>query len=322
MFCELPFVNIYGEINQVRRALGRRRDHVDRRQIAKVRAAFDRRSDRAPEPCLLSCSGCGALSAPPSPDPHRGIAALRVDPCRYCGHDAWIDLTEDDATRSLAAVEAYEHHTIDPGRRIRHWTLRIGGATTIGLLCAFAAFYSYSFIFSTLTAMVGLVAVCFFSLGYGQATEVVKRSLPYRWSLPLPPTAAIARDGARIEGPVSAGDEELLRAPLSGRPCLAHRVVVRREDAPSNAVPALVTQQSRDLQVQGRTVLGSDVRIDLETHPVTVPQADQASVVAYLRRHGILESEGPWVLEEAVLEPGTSVVVAEAESRGAVLRAA
>ncbi len=315
-------MNVYGEINQQRRAMGRRRDHVDRRQLAKYRGAFDRRGDRARERCHLRCTSCGALVPPVAHDPRRADAA-HDEPCPHCGSRAWVDLTENEVTRSLAEVEAYEHGTIDRGRRIGHWLLRIGGAISLGTMCLLAAANSPSGIFAFLTLMVGLTAFTFFSLGFGHATKVEQRSLPYRWALPLPPSAEVADDAARLRGPVSmAADDEPLIAPLSGRPCVAYRVVVRREGAPGNAVPALVTQESRDLTVEGRTVLASNVRLDLDTQPFTVGDEQQATALAYLRRHGITEADGPWVLEEGRLETDTPVLVEEAERHGAILRVA
>ncbi len=302
--------------------MGRRRDHVDRRQISKYRAAFDRRGDRASEPCHLSCTGCGALVPPTPHDPQRGDVAVQ-QPCPHCGSRAWVDLTEDEVTHALAEVEAYEHLTIDPGRRVRHWILRIGGAVTLGLMCFFAAANSPSGIFAFLTMLVGFVAVSFFLFGFGQATRVQQRSLPYRWALPLPPSTEAAKDGDRLSGPVSAAtDDEPLRAPLSGRSCVAYRVVVRRQDAPGNAVPALVAQHSRDLRVEERTVLAANVRLDLNTQPVSIDDDREATVAAYLRRHGIVEADGPWLLEEGILEDGAPVVVEAAQKRGAILRTA
>lgn len=312
----------YAAINQQVRSMGRRRAHVDRREISKFRGAFDRTTGRASEPCHLSCTGCGALAPPPPLDPQRGDAA-RLDPCKHCGTSAWVDLSEDEATRGLATVEAYEHKTIDRRRRILHWVLRIGGAITMGLLCFFAAASSPSGIFAFLTMLVGFVSVCFFALGYGQATRVEQRSLPYRWMLPLPPSTPVAAGGTRLRGPVGPNDDdEPLRAPFTGRPCLAYRVVVRREDAPRNAVAALVAQGACDLRIEGRPVLASTVRLDLDTRPVRVEHEREAAALAYLRRHGIFDTDGPWILEEAVLEPGDEVLVQAAERGGAILRRA
>lgn len=119
-----------------------------------------------------------------------------------------------------------------------------------------------------------------------------------------------------------AANDELLIAPLSGRPCVAYRIVVRRHRAPGNAVPALVTQVSRDLMVEGRKVLANNVRLDLSTQPITVDDEQQATALAYLRRHGITEADGPWVLEEGRLEADTPVLVEAAKRRGAILRVA
>jgi len=298
------------------------RPHVDRRIVSKVRGAFDRSSARASEPCCWSCARCGALRPPPAVDPQRGDAG-RVDPCGQCGAHAWLDLTEDEAAQRLATIETYEHGTVDRGRRVGHWVLRIGGAATIGTLCFFAATNSYSFIFSSLTGLTGVMAVCYFLLGYGNPMMVEHRALPYRWALPLSPSVAAATSGDRLEGPVSSRAAEPLRAPLSGRPCLGYRVVVRRERAPGNAALALVAQQACDLEVQGRVVLGERVRLDLPTAPVTVSAEEHATALAYLRRHGILEEDGPWVLEEGRIEAGDAVVVAQAQGRGgAILRPA
>ncbi len=314
--------NVYGEINQQHRRSARTREHVDRRAIAKYRGAFDRLTSVAATPCHAHCTGCGALGVPASVGAREDSSTQMRGPCPHCGVNAWVDLTEDDAVRNLAQIEAYDLDTLDPGRRIREWTLRIGGAVFMGGLCLAAAANSYSAIFSGLTLLVGMVAVLYFSLGLGRARTVRRRALPYRWSLPLSPKATVLARGERIDGSVSAGDDEPLRAPISGRPCVAYRVEVRWESAPRFTRPALVTQRSVALSVGERIIATESMRLDLPVQPVSVDPSRYEAVVEYLRSHGIVETDGTLEFSEAILEPGTAVTVRSAQPHGVIMTAA
>lgn len=301
--------------------MGRRREHVDRRAITKYYAAFDRTGDRAEIACRLICASCGHLVAPPVADPHRATKAL-VPPCSHCQSNAWLDLAEDEQAERLCAVEAYEVATVDRGRRARNWIVRIGGAASMMVIWFFTVTNSYSAIFSGLTTLLTVLAVPFFLLGFGHHTRTAARKLPYRWALPLPPTAKPTKRGASIRGPVGAASRARVTAPLSGRTCLGYRVLVRRESAPSNAAPGLLVQRTVDLVVDGTPVHAKRVRLDLDGQAVEVPDGRATQVNAWLREHGIIEAEGPWILEEAILEENTPVVAEAAITGGALLRAA
>lgn len=311
-------IGVYNEVNIQHRSMGRRREHVDRRVVSKYREAFDRSSGRADQPCHLACGDCGALMPPPAADPHRD-GDVRQDPCRHCGGRAWIDLAQDEAVRSLAVIEAYEHGTIDRGRRLGGWTVRIGGSLAMAALWFFTVLNSYSAIFSALTTLLVLLAIPYFLLGFGHATRVEKRKLPYRWALPLPPTAGADKDGAKLSGKASSRDGRTLVAPLSGRPCLGFVVEVRREAAPGHAAPALLAQDAVDLQVGERWVAGARMRMDIPTTAVDITDAQRETATAYLRQMGILENEGPWVLREGILEAGDDVTVNTAQGGGTIL---
>ena len=298
--------------------MGRRREHVDRRVVSKYREAFDRTTGRAAQPCHLACGACGALKPPAATDPHRDGDA-RQDPCPHCGGRAWIDLAEDAAVRNLAVVEAYEHGTIDRGRRFRGWTVRLGGSLAMAALWFFTVLNSYSAIFSGLTTLVVLIAIPYFLLGFGHATRVEKRKLPYRWALPLPPTTGVMKNGAQVSGTASSRDGRTLVAPLSGRPCLGYVVEVHREAAPSNATPALLAQQAVDLQIGERWVAAARMRMDVPTNPVEITDAQRETAAAYLRQMGILENEGPWILREGILQAGDTVTVKAAKGGGTIL---
>ncbi|MCH9683314.1 MAG: hypothetical protein K0V04_17900 [Deltaproteobacteria bacterium] len=254
--------------------------------------------------------------------PHRDTN-LEAGPCAHCGDQAWVDLTEDDATRTLAAIESYELETIDPNRRAREWMLRIGGAVLMSNLCYFAATASSDHLgagfFQIMMIVVGVIAVLYFALGLGRARRIERRELPYRWSLPLSPTATPAKGGHTVQGSVSARGDEPLTAPLTGRPCLAHVVVARRVDAPGNAPLGLVVQDSVDLVVDGHTIEHDAMRLDSPTQPITIDPARKATVSAFLRCHGILNTEHQWELAEAILEPGTVVRAQAATPHGFIV---
>ncbi len=297
--------------------MNRRPEHGDR-VIPRCHVAFAPSS----APGHRSCTECGSLRPSAQGTPHRDTA-IAAGPCTHCGGDVWADLTEDDATRTLAAIETYELETIDPHRRAREWVLRIGGALLMGNLCYFMATASSlhlgSGVFQILMIVVGMVAVLYFALGLGRARRIERRELPYRWLLPLSPAATPAKGGHTVQGSVSARSDEPLTAPLSGRPCLAHVVVARRLDAPANAPLGLVVQDSVDLVVDGHTIEHDAMRLDGPTQPITIDPARKASVSTFLRSHGISTAEHQWELAEAILEPGTVVRARAATPRGFIV---
>lgn len=244
---------------------------------------------------------------------------MLVDPCRHCGAKTWLDLTEDDVATRLATVQSYEVQTVSRTRRAVSWTIRIGGAVIVAVACIAAISDSPSAIFSGLTSLVGIMAVPFFLLGYGRATKVEARELPYRWALPLPPTTVAAKDGVQARGPAVATSEDRVVAPFSGTACVGYRITVRQANAPSNAAVALCSQQAVDLRVDGIAVHADRTRLDLRVSEVSVTDARQADVRAFLRRHGLMQAHGPWICAEALLLEDDLVVVAQAERGGAIL---
>ena len=311
-------MGLYQEINQQHRAMGRLKKRIDRRLVAKAREAFDRSSDRAHELCYLSCAGCGHLIAPRPVDPNRDGSAL-IGPCRHCNTRVWLDLTEDEAARQLAAVESYEVQTTDLGKHAGSWTIRIGGALTMLAICFFAITNSYSAIFSGLTAILCVLAVPYFLFGYGHATKMERRELPYRWALPLPPVRTVDDSKPRIVGLAHATEDATRRAPFSGRSCLGYRVMVQRADQPMMAVPSLVAQDAVDLEVDGQRIAADHTRLDLPLAEVTLDPEHRDEAVRYLRRVGIFETDGEWRFFEAVLCAGQRVAVAPARGGGAIL---
>ena len=81
-------------------------------------------------------------------------------------------------------------------------------------------------------------------------------------------------------------------------------------------------QRCVDFAVDGRNVPGTRTLLRLPLHELSASALDgRAAIVEhYLRRHGLLAEDGPWILCEAVLEPGLPVTVARATGGGAVVR--
>lgn len=142
-----------------------------------------------------------------------------------------------------------------------------------------------------------------------------KRKLPHRWSL----SPAVGT------GPETRGQAvcpEPLRAPLTGRSCVAYELAVHTCDAPEAPLSqlTLVEQRCADLEVDGKPFLGRGVRLALRRQRVELdPANDEHRRLMHVR--GLEPTGDAFVVYETIVEPQTVISITGTE-RASTLRAA
>lgn len=255
--------------------------------------------------CLFLCDHCGYLSE-------------AEGACPACTHTAWIDLDNWTLAEGLREIEEAARQNPVPAVR---WRIR-GASLAIGALVGAAC--------TTGLAMAGLVAVGAASLAgvgagaTGAATvlthAVGRRQLgwsimarrvqdPTRWRMPVP----FADDPAgkffkRSVGPALA-TEGLLRAPFTGRPCVAYEVAVLF-DHPTDAWPptwALREMRSCVFTVDGREVGKDGAMLTAPTELIEQPVMSEEEKRRFLRERGLFLADGRFDLYEAIVGPNEQV---------------
>lgn len=129
---------------------------------------------------------------------------------------------------------------------------------------------------------------------------------PARWALPEPrgSETVVAR------GPIEC--DEPMVSPLSGRPCVAWEVGLRR-DADASGAPGtwwLLEQRCRDATVAGQAVLGSHARVEF---PRQVYAGERGRTFEdFLQQRGLRDDHDGWHVFETVVEAGTDLIVTRA----------
>jgi hypothetical protein len=289
---------------------------MDRRELAKARANAPIEAARAPFPCSLICTDCGALSDPVAVDPHRGLDGTR-GPCPHCRHTAWADLANDDTAHAVAEGEGYEGDRDRPARRITFVVLRLAVALALSVACvhALVAAQTYSILFTMLTSLFCVLFVPALLITAGRELAQSRRRLPFRWALALPPATPQARAPA-FTGPATPNGEPL-HAPISGRPCIAYEVRVRKAGAGVGTPAALVEQRCTDLVVEGQEIPGARTLLRVPANALTTARLEATDV--WLRSRGLLSTHGPWAVSETIIEPGQRVRAVPAVGGGAIL---
>lgn len=250
--------------------------------------------------CLFLCDHCGYLSA-------------TQGPCPACTHTAWIDLDNWAHAEALREREevARQNPAPDVRWRVRGASLAIGAA--LGLGCA------------TGLALAGTVAIAAGALlgigagATGTATAlthaIARRRIgwsimakrvrdPSRWRLPLPLPDRDASVGRRAQGPAIAS-EAPLRAPFSGRPCVAYEVAVLF-DYPDDAWPptwVLREVRSCAFAVDGRELRADHVMLTPPPEAVPQPAMSEDEKRRFLRERGLFLADGSFDLFESILAP-------------------
>ncbi len=315
-------MNGAGAVNETVRAFRRtERARSARREGRKLvrRAARRARStdkatipeeDGAPFPCYRLCLECRVLLPPRSPmEDARGIGTA-LHHCSRCGGASVIDLRSDAATQSLADLDAFERSARLP-RALRRWR-RLGMVTTAASISAamLTMFYMVAAHAHGVRDLFGLFGgiASVFTLSYvlrevfARWRRMAGKALPARWSMVLP-----GRGSQRIGG-VGRVHGELLRAPLSGRPCLAYEVGVRRDRRPDGDLGSWLLLEQRiapGLHVDGHAVDPAQLSLALDRTLLPKQAASPDGLRVYFRERGLPSSETLQVYETVVPSGGT-----------------
>ena len=189
--------------------------------------------------CAYLCTSCGRLVEPTRGDPMRSLDRGSDRPCPSCGAEGLADLRHTPTTEALCELEVSE---LGPSgwQRLGQVLGSVGLVGVMGVVTWLIFSNSHDFLdgladFGFALGPIGLIATVALGSMMRGATRV-RRTRPRRWQLPDGTWArrSRVRRTQRVRGRVEAGSDELLRAPLSGRPCVAYELAVR-DDADAHA---------------------------------------------------------------------------------------
>lgn len=280
----------------------------------------------------MICTHCGYLQPPAvavattgSPMRRAVEVANRARSCPGCGQRAWGDPTLEAVALGVRppgvpppAPEPFGAHAVTVVGYVALFVgtvaclpmaltdLRHNGALAIALLIAIAAL------------AFGLVLVL-------RGVRAPRRVAPHpaRWHFATPGTTAVhfaVRGAVRPQG-------ALLIAPLSGRPCVAYELGVRKDaviTAPDSSWE-LIEQRSVAFVVGTRRISADVVRLDLPR--VRWRVGDHAGVVGLLEARAFAKLDAGAVFTETIVAPGdvldlvvTEVVFGQGRGSSPVLR--
>jgi hypothetical protein len=298
-------------------AQSRRREYLTalRRETAK----YERPLDLVEFDCFFLCMACGHLSEPRVGDPMRTDAQVGAQRCAMCSSPGLVDLRQNPMVHSLCELEANDinHSRLGTAARYLGVIGLVGGL--VGLLYwATTTNYEAEFLFALIFLVGGLLVTKAAVSLRGRSTP---RALPRRWRMPRTAKLPGAQAQRRVSGSVES-DAELLRAPLSGRPCVAYEVAVRDDAKPtgSHASWRLIEQDNVDFSIGELEVAAGDGQLELRrellAHGTIGSQGE--STRRYLRMRGLLDSEDVYIYE-TVLEPGDVCAVSRRKADAPVL---
>jgi len=225
----------------------------------------------------------------------------RQPACSYCGERSWIDLGQPEVVLALRHDEEMRAEA----RRVGMRPVAVRGLLGMGL-GALVGFVLVGALWGmgAVAGLMGMAAALSTYQGM-QLAQGIDRGLPSRWAMALPPAGevtAVHRGPAQLRG-------EPLRAPLTGRPCVAYEVGARIDDqvdAPATTW-ALLEQALAPLEVDGHPLPAASTHLRLPRHRLgssTALSLDPAAQ-AFLQQRGL-------VIDGLVLELYESIVEADA----------
>lgn len=269
----------------------------------------------------LVCGGCGRLQWPDSGGgaPHRRDAGGPGDrsgaPCLHCGERSFIDLGRPSTALALSAAEDDDAQARGSvrGRVLGGLVMGLSIGVMLGLLGS-----SSTWGLALVSGLGGLLGVLMALRGH-VTVHLSAPTLPSRWAMALPAVGALEHERRGIASAKGNG----LRAPLTGRPCIAWEVGVRRDDRVDAPLPSwwLLEQRVASISVDGHEPPPERTHLELPRQHLgalgQVPLDDAAQ--AFLRQRGI-------VGDAVGVELFESIVVADAPvhlrtgAEGSVLR--
>jgi hypothetical protein len=250
--------------------------------------------------CFYLCDECGYLCE-------------TNPPCPSCHATAWIDLDLWANAEALRALEedARRHPPKWLRRRVRLTALAAGSVVGLATTAALAL--------ADALLLGGLGALGFAAGATGLATaythEFTRRRLtraivadrvenPTRWRVPLPLADPATPSATRFVGRAEPR-AALLRAPFSGRPCLAYEAAILF-DHPEDAWPptwVLREMRSAAFEIQGHLVDTDRASLLVPIHPIDTPSLSDPEKQQFLRERGLFLADGKFDLFEAIVEP-------------------
>jgi hypothetical protein len=282
-----------------------------RRETAK----YGRSPDLVEFDCFFLCMSCGHLSDPRVGDPMRREAHEGPRNCAMCGAVGLVDLRQTPMVHSLSALETSEEQP-SLGARVGKVFRVLGLAGTAAGLLAFVDSLGVSIVVIG-TALAGWAASSRFVFG----PSVPRRSLPRRWRMPQTSKRPGAQPHRRVRAQAQSS-AELLRAPLSGRPCIAYEVAVRDDDDATGSPSSwrLVEQDNVGFRVGELEVAPGEALLQLRRELLSKGTigSENDAIRRYLRMRGLLDSEAVYIYE-TILAPADACELSRRKADAPVL---
>ena len=272
--------------------------------------------------CYELCMDCGYMVEPTQADPMRSDPFVdRSKRCPACGVQGLADLRHTATADSLCELEGVDKSRSTNQRFGRALGLVAGVTTLVGITVLMAVGDGSPTEAALAMAPMTLISLpMLVSLGTGGGSQ--QRSMPRRWRLPMLGKGLHARPRKRTRGRAEArvdGEEwgDLLRAPLSGRPCLAYEVGVRdgadRRRASLDSW-RLLEQDNVAFEVGGVSIARGQalLRLPRQLANKGMMMTSDTKTRQFMRMRGLPEAEVLHVYE-TVLLPGQSVAVGQVD---------
>ncbi|MEM7153230.1 MAG: hypothetical protein AAF799_10320 [Myxococcota bacterium] len=224
--------------------------------------------------------------------------------CEACGEDASVDVSYDSVATTLCESElATRSSTGTP------WLLIAGSAfvsvalVAIGVAEGWTAMH-FAWLAMPLLPSLGVVAAI------TRDRRVRRPSRPRRWSwVEAPPSSTFRERSGTVTG------RSPLRAPMSGRECLAYEVAI----APAGVTPktdadwVVREQRATRLCVDGLQVEGTDVALVVDPTAPTRFEVEPTALARYLRERGVMAASDSFDVYEAIVAPHARVTLQQSE---------
>jgi len=257
---------------------------------------------------------CDRYELADGPQGYRGTRQ-RPGACPGCGEQAWADLEENAVVDALVETDDNRWTTRTWRRR---GVVKLGGVT-LGILAAVGSALARpgdgSIVLFGPLLLVIIAAIVRGALSDIRAGGRAPRATRWRGAALAPRRIVRRHRGVPTHSP----NEALLVAPLSGRPCVAYELAVRRDNDVAGAAWswALVEQAVAAVRIEGHTVDPRMTQLALPRTPYP-DDVDPLAVATALRMRGLDISRGSYRLFESIIEPGRSVEL-EADASGRAL---